>query len=182
MMQHLIGLGHRSFAMIAGIPNGNDRQRARIAAYADAIATAGLEGVNRVFARAHAIGNGVGAMRDIRAAFPQATAIVCNTDVFAFGALHACKELGLKVPDDVSITGFDNAEYAALLDPPLTTLAVPAQEMGVRAAKALHQVLTGGGKLKPQQLATKLVIRQSAGSPPENEVRVVLRIKQGTAC
>jgi LacI family transcriptional regulator len=58
------------------------------------------------------------------------SAVICGSDVLAFGALVECSSKGLRVPEDVSIVGFDDLEFAAHLNPPLTTMQVPAAEMG----------------------------------------------------
>jgi LacI family transcriptional regulator len=169
MMDYLLGLGHREFAMIAGSPRGNDRQRSRIQAFADSLQTAGLTGADRVLIRPFSIEDGATAMRQIRDQYPMVTAVVCNTDIFAFGVLSECRALGIKVPDQISVTGFDDADYTSRLDPPLTTIAVPAQEMGNHAALALHAALRGGHGLVSQCLDTVLKVRQSAarsGNPP----------------
>ena len=73
-----------------------------------------------------------------RAAWP--TAIVAANDLLALGVLLAARERGLRIPDDVSIVGFDDIAYAALSDPPLTTVRQPAREMGA----------AGGGRRSPE--------------------------------
>ncbi|MDX1434824.1 MAG: substrate-binding domain-containing protein, partial [Gammaproteobacteria bacterium] len=65
------------------------------------------------------------------------TAIICGNDILALGVLFECRARGLRVPADISITGFDDLELAANVDPPLTTMRVPATEMGRRAAEYL---------------------------------------------
>ena len=65
------------------------------------------------------------------------TAIVCGNDVLAFGALFECRERGVGVPHEISVTGFDDQDLAANMDPPLTTIRVPATEMGRLAAEYL---------------------------------------------
>ena len=165
-MDYLIALGHKQFAMISSSPKGNDRQRARIKAYGDAIDDASLAGKERVLVRPYSIDDGAAALREIRDLYPEVTAIVCNSDVLAFGVLTELKKLGLKVPEDISVTGFDDQEYAKALDPPLTTIGVPAQQMGLRAAIALHGALTAKKKLTSECLETTLKVRSSAGRAP----------------
>lgn len=71
------------------------------------------------------------------------TALVCGSDLLAAGALRAARDAGLSVPHDVAIAGFNDFEFAPYLDPPLTTVHIPAYEMGVRAAEMLIQTLNG---------------------------------------
>lgn len=165
--RHLLALGHRNFAMIAGLTDGNDRQRDRIAAYRRCLTEAGVTGADRVVCHGFDMAAGGRALADIIQRFPETTAIVCNTDIFAVGAFAECRKLGLRVPEDLSIVGFDDAEYAPLLDPALTTIAVPAEEMGLQAAEALLQALKSKAPPLPLCLDTRLTLRGSTGPRPE---------------
>lgn len=166
IMEYLVGLGHQNFAMIAGNPKGNDRQRSRIEAYVDCLTKNRLDGLQRIIKRPFSIEDGAQAMHEIHQLHPGVTAVVCNTDIFAFGALSECRKIGLMVPKDISIVGFDDADYSSRLDPPLTTIAVPAEEMGRNAAIALHAALTGKKKLNSEMLETTIKVRNSASKPP----------------
>ncbi|MNW67176.1 HTH-type transcriptional regulator DegA [compost metagenome] len=88
----------------------------------------------------------------------------CCNDIQAIGALQAAKELGLRVPEDVSIIGFDNTILASVTSPPLTTVAQPIEELGHRAVDLLIEELKDERK-EPQKIVLKpeLVIRDSAG-------------------
>jgi LacI family transcriptional regulator len=165
VMDHLTGLGHRRFAMIAGLTEGNDRQRARVAAYRAKIAERRLEGAERALNRPFTMEAGGEALVRILGDWPETTAVVCNTDIFAFAALAECRRLGLRVPADLSITGFDDADYASRLDPPLTTVAVPAAEMGEAAADALREALAHDAPLACIDLEPRLMLRGSTGRP-----------------
>jgi LacI family transcriptional regulator len=164
IMDHLIYLGHREFALVSGMPDGNDRQRSRIEAYKAALSNRRFSGADRIFSHSYTIEYGAAAMRDIYKAYPDTTAVVCTADILAFGVLTECKRLGLRVPTDISVTGFDDAEYAARLDPPLSSISVPANEMGRAAASELYLALTENRKPKPIKLETSLVVRESSGS------------------
>lgn len=164
-MEYLADLGHRHFAMIAGNPKGSDRQRSRISAYRDFISARKLEGGEHVVIRDFTIRDGADAMRTVLEKFPDTTALVCNTDVVAFGALSESRRLGLRIPQDISIVGFDDAEYAAQLDPPLTTIAVPAEEMGRLSAEMLHASLLTGETPRFVRLDSQLIVRKSACPP-----------------
>jgi LacI family transcriptional regulator len=165
--RHLLDLGHRHFAMIAGLTDGNDRQRDRVAAYRRCVAGAGAVGADRVIHHSFDMAAGSHAMAHILEHYPDTTAVICNTDVFAIGAIAECRNRGLKVPDDLSVIGFDDAEYAALLDPPLTTVTVPAAAMGLAAAEALLCALRDKARPQPLRLETHLSLRAST-APPRN--------------
>jgi DNA-binding LacI/PurR family transcriptional regulator len=92
------------------------------------------------------------------------TALLVASDTLAIGVLRALQEMGLKVPQDVGIVGFGDLEIAPLLDPPLTTVSLPADEMG-RQVMAMLRRLRGGARLRPRHstIGTRLVIRRSCG-------------------
>ncbi|MEL7536551.1 MAG: LacI family DNA-binding transcriptional regulator [Pseudomonadota bacterium] len=96
------------------------------------------------------------------------TAIFCANDEMAIGAVHEAKSCGYRVPDDLSIIGFDDIRYAEVLDPPLTTISQPAEEIGERAMYRLCREIEEGRQSasRPEIVPHKLVIRQSAGKPP----------------
>ena len=95
------------------------------------------------------------------------TAIFCANDEMAIGCLHEVKTAGLNVPDDISVMGFDDIRYAAVSDPPLTTIGQPAEEIGERAMYRLcRRIEEGSGTSdKPEIVPHKLVIRQSVATP-----------------
>jgi LacI family transcriptional regulator len=119
----------------------------------------------------YSIAGGRLAMCDIFARGLEPTAVVCGSDMLAVGALEECKARGLQVPADLSIVGFDNLEFVAHLDPPLTTVAVPSVELGRTAAE--HIVALCSGEAIPQQaeLETHLVIRSSTAKAPDRKRR-----------
>lgn len=172
VMDHLIALGHRQFAMIAGPIEGNDRQRSRIAAYRDRIAAGGLEGADRVLSRPYTMDAGGEALSVLLGEHPETTAVICNSDIFAFAALAQCRRFGVRVPQDLSVSGFDDFDYASRLDPPLTTVAVPAADMGVAAADALHQALAKGEAPSRTDLDFRLVVRDSTAAPRQGPLRL----------
>lgn len=94
------------------------------------------------------------------------TAIFCTTDEMAIGCLHAIKSANLRVPDDISLMGFDDTRYAAVLDPPLTTISQPTQEIGERVMYRLCREIEEGAQLdgknsKPELVAHRLIVRES---------------------
>ena len=90
------------------------------------------------------------------------TAIVCDDDILAAGACKAARRLGLRVPDDVSVTGFDDLALATAVEPELTTVRLPAEQVGERGMAALLAVLDGRPG-RAGQPAGRLVVRGSTG-------------------
>ncbi len=91
------------------------------------------------------------------------TAVICGNDVLAVGAVKRAKQLGLAVPEDLSITGFADIEVSELIDPELTTVHVPHREMGIAAAKSLIAMLKTQTPVESHLLETRIVNRQSLG-------------------
>jgi LacI family transcriptional regulator len=91
--------------------------------------------------------------------------VICGNDVLAFGALFEAAARGLRVPQDLSITGFDDLDLAAQMVPPLTTVRVPAAEMGRRAADQLVGVARGETAPRVTELEAAIVLRGSTGAP-----------------
>jgi len=168
-VDYLISLGHRRMAMIAGPSTGNDRQRSRIQAFRDARVENGIEEPWPVLERAYdsAYSAGAEAIRDLRSAYPNTTALVCNSDTFAIGAMLEAQRMGVRVPEDISIIGHDDLELAALLEPSLSTVAVPATEMGQRCAQALLNAKADGTPILSRCLKANLIIRRSTAPAPE---------------
>jgi LacI family transcriptional regulator len=104
-------------------------------------------------------------LREVLRAVPRATAVVCGNDVLAIGALAECQSAGLAVPQQVSVTGFDDLEMAAVVTPGLTTVHFPTAELGVHAAQNLLARLAGREAPARTELAVELVVRGSAAPP-----------------
>ena len=97
------------------------------------------------------------------------TAIFCANDEMAMGCMHEIKAAGLGVPEDVSVIGFDDIRYAEVMDPPLTTISQPTEEIGERVMNRLYQRMEegrGNGNGDSQIVPHKLVVRKSVGKPP----------------
>jgi DNA-binding LacI/PurR family transcriptional regulator len=166
--RHLIELGHRCIAMITG-PDHILFCRARLAGYRSAMETAGLPVDADLVVTAGYLtrDEGYAAARTLLTLNPRPTAIFASNDLQAIGAYQAIREAGLRIPDDISVVGFDDLPIAAWVDPPLTTVRQPLTEM---AATATEMALAmGRGEQTPGmgvELATSLVIRASTGPPP----------------
>ncbi|MGI9384357.1 MAG: LacI family DNA-binding transcriptional regulator [Methyloligellaceae bacterium] len=167
IVHYLVGMGHRRIAVISGITEGNDRARARVEGVRAGLGDHGLElPASLLLERKYGIAEGRHALRALMEAEPRPTAIVCGNDVLAYGALFACADLGIVVPDDVSITGFDDLPLTAQLRPALSTIHVPSREMGRRAAEYLLEKLASRPVSHATELAAELVVRDTTSSPP----------------
>ncbi len=99
--------------------------------------------------------------RFLFASEPNPTCIVTMSDVIAFGVIKSANEKGLKIPEDFSVTGFDDVPYAAISNPPLTTISQPLKEKGKTAANLLVDHICGENEVTQKVFSTKLVIRDS---------------------
>ncbi|HEX6933370.1 MAG TPA: LacI family DNA-binding transcriptional regulator [Streptosporangiaceae bacterium] len=91
------------------------------------------------------------------------TAVVCGDDLYAYGIMRACRVLGVQIPGELSLAGFDDLPYSELTDPPLTTVNLSAKELGETAAQLLQDYVTTGLPPASRVLATSLVVRESTG-------------------
>jgi LacI family transcriptional regulator len=165
--EFLIELGHRDIAVIAGVTRDNDRAAMRLAGVRDMLARHGLElPASRVVESRYTIPGGREGLRALLAAEEAPTAVICGSDILAFGVLIEAASAGLRVPQQMSVVGFDNLEFAAHLSPPLTTVHVPASEMGERAADYLLARLNGHRELACLDLDVSLILRRTTAAPP----------------
>lgn len=161
---YLLDLGHRNIAAAVGVTAGNDRQAERLAGVRAALARHGLNlAPGGVLECRFTISDGRQAMRHLMSLNPRPTAVICAMDVLAFGALFECRDMGIGVPEEVSVTGFDDLELSSELKPALTTVRVPSEDMGRRAAEYLLARIAGESPPKITKLATSLVVRDSTG-------------------
>ena len=154
--QHLLARGARRVAMITG-PAGTSRDRVK--GYADALTAAGLTYDPALTREGGWLRDGGReAMHSLMALEPRPDAVFCANDLMAIGAMDAARELGLRIPDDVALAGFDDIEAAALLTPPLTTVINPAYEIGEAAGRMiLDRMVTGRGAV-PEGASRRVVL------------------------
>lgn len=159
-MRHLLRLGHTRIAHITGIPSHPDAVERR-EGYAQALQEAGLSVDPRLVVTGDfEEKSGFDGVQALLARGARFSAIFVANDQMAYGALLALYRRGLRVPEDVSIVGFDDQRGAAYTTPPLTTVRQPAFEMGRAAASALLRSLRGQ-PLELPEFSTELVIRDS---------------------
>ncbi|MGO4753080.1 substrate-binding domain-containing protein, partial [Streptomyces sp. 2MCAF27] len=165
--RHLVELGHRRIAMVSG-PD-HDFCRARLSGYVAALAEAGLPTdpgllVKTQLTREH----GYVAARELLSRPDRPTAVFTANDMQAVGVYQAARELGLGIPHDLSVVGFDDVPAVAWMDPPLTTVHQPLAEMATAATELA--LALGRGEAVPQvglEIVTTLTVRESTAPPKE---------------
>jgi LacI family transcriptional regulator len=160
LIGHLADLGHHAFLHIAG-PATWSASRNRTRAYEAAVAARGLRSVGVVYGDWSAR-SGYEAIRSVGPDLA-ATAVVAANDQMALGAMLALEELGLVVPDDISVVGVDDLPDAAYYSPPLTTLRVDFAEQGRSAVAALLAQVSASTSPDPHPQHPQIVIRSSTG-------------------
>ncbi len=169
-VEHLIELGHRRVAYI-GVTNRPKSNKRRLRGYYDAFEAAGMEAdpacirivdLNPSLEDGDALAGKQAATHLIGAG---ATAIFCYNDMVAVGALLACREAGVAVPDDVSIIGFDDIDLARYVHPALTTVSQPKQQMGSIAMQMVVDLLEH--KLVSNQIIEPILMQRQSTKPYE---------------
>jgi DNA-binding LacI/PurR family transcriptional regulator len=165
VLDHLLALGHRRIAFVSGRPLGDIQERQ--AAYEARLRAEGLElpaGFIQQVPNLPAGGErALGALVRLPV---RPTAIVCSTDQLAIGVLHGAATRGLRVPCDLSVTGFDDLPLATFLVPSLTTVRMPVRAMAEKAVQMAIDRVGESGPAVTEALQPELVVRQSTGPPP----------------
>ena len=163
-VEHLLSLGHRRIGMLAREPGTLSNWQERLQGYRDALSDAGVEphpGDIR-YAR-ESWQDGVRKTVALFRRKDRPTAVFAGSSVLNLQVLAGLKQLGLRVPEDVSVVGYDESPWDALLEPPLTTVATPARRLGVAAAEHLCRIIGDGHGPEPVavRLEPHLVVRAS---------------------
>lgn len=171
LTRRLLDLGHRDFGVIIQPTADNDRVQARLRGIRAALAEQGLAiRPQRLFEGAWSIDFGRRSLRAMLEAAarsgPRPTAIICGNDHLAIGAVLEAQAMGLRVPEDLSITGFDDLAISRHVAPPLTTLHIDNREIGRLAADYLLARLDGLDPPPPPPLLPDLIERGTTGPAP----------------
>ena len=159
-IDHLMELGHRRIAVISG-PETNRTAITLRKAIVEELESRRLQPFP-ILESNFKVDGGASAVRVILAQSSIPTAIFCSNDLIAMGAMSALEEAGVKVPEDVSVVGFDDIFFARLCRPPLTTVRIPREQLGELAFKALHKMsLSKRHTGIEYRIETELVIRKS---------------------
>ena len=162
-VDHLLKSNHRNIGLISGPPISLSAF-GRFKGYETALQTADIPINDSWIRHCHpVIEGGQEAAYDLLKSNPEITALFCHNDLVAVGAMQACSELGLRVPDDIAIIGYDDIRLAALVSPALTTLRVPRAEIGTKIMQMLlEQVEVEAVEPKEIHLKPELIVRSSA--------------------
>ena len=155
--------GHQQIAMIAGHSEHNDRSKNRIEGVRARITRTPGASLLSVIETDYTLEDGGNAFEKLMAVTQKPSAVICGNDVLAAGAIVRAKQLGIAVPQQVSITGFDDISLATVVSPALTTVRVPQLSMGRTAAKLLLDLLAGETPVSTE-LETEIVHRESLAS------------------
>lgn len=167
---HLIELGHTDIAVIASLTSTNDRASARVQGVRDVMALRNLSlPDSHVIGGLGSIAEGKAAMRILLAMAKMPTAVICLNDALAFGAILEARSRGLQLPGEFSIVGFDDLDFATELSPSLTTVRVPAHEIGATAADFLLATIDGTSMPRVLEIPANLVVRASTAPPERHE-------------
>jgi len=163
MTEYLIRLKHERIGLILGPYTKVRRARRRLEGYLAALGDNGLRYDPRMVIEKHpTLHEGEEAMRKLMSMRQPPTAVFAASDMLAVGALAAAREKGFRVPEDVSVAGFDDIDFAAFSNPPLTTVRVPASQMGKMAVEMLVEMIEGNsGEVRQITLDTELIVRGS---------------------
>jgi LacI family transcriptional regulator len=173
---HLFDLGHRLIGLVSALPLDEgmaDREGGFLEFWRDAGMAVDRAAVPTMYGD-HQIEGGRRATAELLAHAPQLTAIFVLNDLMALGALEAARTAGRRVPDDLSIIGFDDIPFSALANPPLTTVGQPIRQLGEQAADLLLHVIEHGATLTVEEgaqpsveLPNQLMVRQSTAPPAQ---------------
>jgi len=165
LARYMVRVGHRDIGVVTSPLRHNDRVSARLQGIRDALAQVhGELPADRVLEVPYSAVEGRKAFARLMDRHPSITAVMCTTDILAFGAILEAARLGYRVPDDVSITGFDDLELAEHMLPPLTTVRSPSQAIGTACADAIMKLILKQ-PYTPLPISTELVIRASSAKP-----------------
>ena len=164
-IEHLLSLGHERFGHLSSALEA-ETFRLRRETVAAVLERAGLPPAVETRAQFTFDDAAAGAHELLSAGVPP-TAIYADDDLLAGGVYLAARELGLRIPDDVSVVGFDDLPFARVFEPPLTTIGIDAEALGSTAFDVLEESMTGGGDEPPASrvLPVELIVRGSTGPP-----------------
>lgn len=168
-MEYLIDLGHRRIATISS-ENQYISTSLRLKGYLDTLEKYGIPPREEYIACAspdYSFKSGKAKARELLSVEPHPTAIFCISDTLALGAISAAREMGFRVPEDVSVIGFDDVEHTTMFHPYITTVAQPCYEIGKESTHLLYSLMTQRKEIPANVvLEHHLIIRESSASAP----------------
>ncbi len=164
-VEHLIGLGHARIGLVSDTPRISSSAE-RIAGYRRALRLAGLEAEPELVSIGGSTQEeGRLAALDLLRREPRPTAVFTANNFMTVGTLLAARELGLRIPEDVALVGFDDLDWTTLVDPPLTAISQPVADLGrAVGARLLARIAGDTGPPRRLRLPTELIVRGSCGA------------------
>lgn len=157
-IEYLTSKGHQNIATIKGKPDATPTIQ-RISGYTDAMTKAGLKSYISISGNDFSIENGYRQTINLLNKKDRPTAIFAQSNTIALGVYKAIKEKGLQIPNDVSIIGFDNYHFLDFLEPPMTRIAQPVEEIAILAVETLINRINGNHKINIQKLLEPILIK-----------------------
>lgn len=164
-VRHIVSLGHKRIGFIAG-PHNLKSARTRRIAFLKCISQCGIKNDQRIVVEgSHKVDGGDRAMTQMLSLSDPPTAVLASNDLTAIGAMRAITRARLRVPDDISLIGFDDIELSLCTQPPLTTIRLSRIDLGQKAFDALYGNLSGESTMgKEIKVSTSLILRQSTAA------------------
>lgn len=166
VMNYLLSLGHKRIGLVSSV-NRYNSTALRLQGYRDALTAAALPALPehvRYAAADYGFASGLEAARSLLSQEKRPTALFCISDMLALGALASAQEMGFRVPQDVTIVGFDDVEQTTMLHPHMTTMAQPCFALGQRATELLLAQIAGEPAQREVLLPHRLMVRESSAT------------------
>ncbi len=166
-MAHLIWLGHERIGLVSS-QNQYISTALRLSGYRDALREANLdvrEDYIRRGAADYSFKSGFDSARELLRMPDRPTALLCVSDMLALGAIASAREMGLRVPEDVTVVGFDDVEHTTMFHPHVTTVAQPCAEIGEKAMQMLEAAISRAPLDREVLLPHRLIVRESSAPP-----------------
>ncbi|MEN8191061.1 MAG: LacI family DNA-binding transcriptional regulator [Thermodesulfobacteriota bacterium] len=164
--EHLVALGHHRIGMIAGNFSISDRSYHRWHGYRRCLRAYNIPYDKELLAQTdYSMDSGRDAVKRLLGVKNPPTAVFCSNDLLALGVMKGARESGLRLPQDLSIVGFDDIQTSSYVIPALTTIRQPAYEMGRKAAELLFQLMESPAKPVQWMLRSELITRESTTAP-----------------
>lgn len=172
MAEVVAGMGHKRVALCGGFHQSNERAREREYGATAALEKHGITVPDKwKFQKIFTLEAGREVFRELWSQSVKPTVLICSTDVQALGVLDEARRQSVSVPEKLSVTGFDNMEYAQISSPPLTTVQTPIVEIATRSAMYLLDLIHEKDVERPACLTTSVVMRGSLAPPAKTKKR-----------
>lgn len=171
VVEHLVSLGHERFAVVIPFVALGDRLRGRLAAIRETLARHGLALPKHAIVDDGGLDATAGRMafRTLQTRGYKATAIICSNDLLAAGVILECQSRGFRVPQDISVTGYNDTDLAKAFEPSITSVETPLDIHAQEVARAMLAALQNGDSFPKLRLPTHLKVRSSTGPLLKNQ-------------